>query len=115
MGFLKKIIISALVAFVLSKILSGVHIDSIFTALIFAVVLAALDAVVKPVLVLLTLPVTVVTLGLFLFAINAIVILLASRLIDGIKIDGFWWAMLFSIILSIFDTAVQKSVDKRNS
>jgi putative membrane protein len=74
-----------------------------------------LDAIVKPILVLLTLPVTVVTLGLFLFAINAIVILLASRLISGIRIDGFWWAMLFSIILSIFDTAIQKSVDKRNA
>jgi putative membrane protein len=115
MSFLKKIIISALIAFVLSKILSGVHIDSIFTAIVFAVVLAGLDAIVKPILVLLTFPVTIVTLGLFLFAINAIVILLASRLISGIRIDGFWWAMLFSIILSIFDTAIQKSVDKRNA
>ena len=115
MNFIIKIFISAIVAFVLSKILSGVHIDSIITALIFAVVLAALDAIVKPILVILTLPVTVVTLGLFLFAINAIVILLAARLIDGIKIDGFWWAMLFSIILSIFDTGVQKSMDKGKS
>jgi putative membrane protein len=115
MNFIIKIFISAIIAFVLSKILSGVHIDSIITALIFAVVLAALDAIVKPILVVLTLPVTVVTLGLFLFAINAIVILLAARLIDGIKIDGFWWAMLFSIILSIFDTGVQKSMDKAKS
>jgi putative membrane protein len=115
MNFIIKILISAIVAFVLSKILSGVHIDSIVTALIFAVVLAALDAIVKPILVILTLPVTVVTLGLFLFVINAIVILLASKSIGGIKIDGFWWAMLFSIILSIFDTAVQKSMDKGKS
>jgi putative membrane protein len=115
MNFIIKIFISAIIAFVLSKILSGVHIDSIVTALIFAVVLSLLDAIVKPILVVLTLPVTVVTLGLFLFAINAIVILLAARLIDGIKIDGFWWAMLFSIILSIFDTAVQKSMDNGKS
>jgi putative membrane protein len=115
MNIIIKLLVSAIVAFVLSKILSGVHIDSIFTALIFAVVLAALDAIVKPILVVLTLPVTVLTLGLFLFAINAIVILLASKLIEGIKIDGFWWAMLFSIILSIFDTAVQKSMDKGKS
>jgi putative membrane protein len=115
MNFIIKILISAAIAFALSKILSGVHIDSITTALIFAVVLAAMDAIVKPILVVLTLPVTIVTLGLFLFAINAIVILLASKLIDGIKIDGFWWAMLFSIILSIFDTAVQKSMDKSKS
>jgi putative membrane protein len=115
MNFIIKILISAAIAFALSKILSGVHIDSIFTALIFAVVLAAMDAIVKPILIVLTLPVTVITLGLFLFAINAIIILLASRLIGGIKIDGFWWAMLFSIILSIFDTAVQKSMDKSKS
>jgi putative membrane protein len=115
MNFIIKILISAAIAFALSKILSGVHIDSVFTALIFAVVLSLLDAIVKPILVILTLPVTVVTLGLFLFAINAIVILLAAKLIDGIKIDGFWWAMLFSIILSIFDTAVQKSMDKGKS
>jgi putative membrane protein len=115
MNLIIKILFSAIIAFVLSKILSGVHIDSIITALIFAVVLAALDAIVKPILVVLTLPVTIVTLGLFLFAINAIVILLAAKLIGGIKIDGFWWAMLFSIILSIFDTAVQKSMDKGKS
>jgi putative membrane protein len=115
MNLIIKILFSAIIAFVLSKILSGVHIDSIITALIFAVVLAALDAIVKPILVVLTLPVTIITLGLFLFAINAIVILLASKLIDGIKIDGFWWAMLFSIILSLFDTAVQKSMDKGKS
>jgi putative membrane protein len=115
MNIIIKILFSAIIAFVLSKILSGVHIDSIVTALIFAVVLAALDAIVKPILVVLTLPVTIVTLGLFLFAINAIVILLAAKLMEGIKIDGFWWAMLFSIILSIFDTAVQKSIDKGKS
>jgi putative membrane protein len=115
MNLIIKILFSAVIAFVLSKILSGLHIDSIITALIFAVVLAALNAIVKPILIVLTVPVTVVTLGLFLFAINAIVILLAARLIDGIKIDGFWWAMLFSIILSIFDTAVQKSMDKGKS
>ncbi len=112
MNFIIKILISAAVAFVLSKILSGVHIDSILTALIFAVVLAALDAIVKPILVLLTLPVTIVTLGLFLFAINAIVILLAAESIDGIKIDGFWWALLFSIILSIFSSAAQTALGK---
>ncbi len=115
MSFISKTFISAIVAFVLSKILSGVHIDSIVTALVFAFVLSLLDFIVKPILILLTLPVTVVTLGLFLFAINAIVILLAAKLIDGIKIDGFWWALLFSIILSIFDTAVQKSMDKSKS
>jgi putative membrane protein len=115
MKFITKSIFSAVIAFVLSKILSGVHIDSMITALIFAFVLALLDSIVKPILVVLTLPVTIFTLGLFLFAINAIVILLADKLIDGIKIDSFWWAVIFSIVLSIFDTAVQKTMDKNKS
>jgi putative membrane protein len=113
MNFIIKILISAVVAFGLSRILSGVHIDNIITAIIFAFVLAMLDAIVKPILIILTLPVTVITLGLFLFAINAIVILLAAKLIVGIKIDGFWWALLFSIILSIFNSGAQKALDKK--
>jgi putative membrane protein len=115
MNFIIRTTISAIIAFVLSKILSGVHIDNITTALIFAFVLSLLDSIVKPILVVLTLPVTVLTLGLFLFAINAIVILLADKLIDGIRIDSFWWAVVFSIVLSIFDTAVQKTMDKNKS
>ena len=111
MKLIIKIAVSALIAFILSKILTGVHIDSIFTAILFAVALAALDAIVKPILVVLTLPATVITLGLFLFVINAIVVLLADKFVDGIKIDGFWWAMIFSITLSIFDTAIQKTLD----
>jgi putative membrane protein len=114
MNFIIKILISAIVAFVLSKILSGVHIDNIGIALIFALVLAFLDAIVKPILILLTLPVTIITLGLFLFVINALIILLATKLIDGIKIDGFWWALLFSIILSIFSSAAQTAIGKND-
>ncbi len=113
MNFIIKILISAAVAFGLSFILSGVHVDNILTAIIFAFVLAMLDALVKPILIILTLPVTVLTLGLFLFAINAIVILIASKLIIGIKIDGFWWALLFSIILAAFNSAAQKALDKK--
>jgi putative membrane protein len=75
-------------------------------------VLAFLNAIVKPILILLTLPFTVLTLGLFLFVINAFIILLAAKLMDGIKIDGFWWALLFSIILSTFSSATQAAMSK---
>jgi putative membrane protein len=111
MKLLTKIALSALITFILSKILTGVRIDSIFTAIIFAIALSILDAFVKPIIVFLTLPATLITLGLFLFVINAIVVLLADRFVDGIKIDGFWWAMIFSITLSVFDTAIQKTLD----
>jgi putative membrane protein len=111
MKFIIKIAVSSLIAFILSKILSGVHIDSIITAVIFSLVLALFDAIVKPILILFTLPATIFTLGLFLFVINAIVVLLADKFVDGIKIDGFWWAMIFSITLSIFDTAIHKTME----
>lgn len=113
MNFIIKTLISAVVAFGLSTILSGVHIDNIITAIFFALILSLLDAIVKPILIILTLPVTILTLGLFLFAINAIIILLAAKMIVGIKIDGFWWALLFSIILAAFNSGVQKAMDKK--
>lgn len=104
MNFIIRLLLSGLIAYVLSKILSGVHIANFTTAIIFALVLACLNAIIKPILIFLTLPITIVTLGLFLFVINAAIILLAAKLMDGIKIDGFWWALLFSIILSIFSS-----------
>ena len=114
MNFLLRLLISGIIAYVLSKILSGIHIANITTAIIFALVLACLNAIVKPILVLFTLPITVVTLGLFLFVINALIILLADKLLDGIKVDGFWWALLFSIILSIFSSGMNAAfADKK--
>ena len=112
MNFLIRIIISALVAFGLSYILKGVHIDGFITALIVAVVLAVLNALVKPILILLTLPITIITLGLFLFVINALIILLCDKLIDGFSVDGFWWALLFSILLSIVSSILYSAGKK---
>ena len=106
MNFILRLLISGIIAYVLAKILSGVHISNITTAIIFSLVLACLNAIVKPILVLLTLPITVVTLGLFLFVINALIILLADKLMDGIRVDGFWWALIFSVILSVFSSAL---------
>lgn len=115
MNFLIRLLITAAIAYILSKILSGIHINDFMTAFIFALVLATLNAIVRPLLILLTLPVTVLTLGLFLFVINACIILLAARLMNGIRVDGFWWALLFSIILSIFSSAAQKSMADKES
>ncbi len=112
MNFLIRILVSALVAFGLSYILSGVHMDTFITAIIVAIVLAVLNALVKPILVILTLPITIVTLGLFLFVINALIILLCDKLIDGFSVDGFWWALLFSILLSIVSSILYSAGKK---
>src|SRR5688500_4240472 len=112
MKFIMRIIVTSIVAFGLSYILSGVHIDSFWAAIVLAVVLAILNAIVKPILVFFTFPLTIVTLGLFLFVINALIILLADILVDGFRVDGFWWALLFSLLLSIV-TAVLFKEDKK--
>ncbi len=112
MNFLIRIIITALVAFGLSYLLDGVHIDAFTTALILALVLAVLNVLVKPILVILTLPITILTLGLFLLVINALIIMLGDRFIDGFKVDGFWWALLFSILLSVV-SSILYSVGKK--
>lgn len=101
MNILLRIIISAVVAFGLSYVLAGVHIDSFVTAFILAIALSLLNIFVKPLLIILTLPITIFTLGLFLFVINALIILLAAKFIAGFRVDGFWWALLFSLLLSV--------------
>ena len=96
-----KLLISGLAVFFTDWLLSGIDVTNFTNALLIAIVLAFLNTFLKPVLVLLTIPFTIFTLGLFLLAINAGIILLASKLIDGFFVDGFWWALLFSVILSI--------------
>jgi len=104
MKYLLRILLSALAVVVLSKILPGVFVESYLTAIIVALVLSFLNFLVKPVLIILTLPVTIITLGLFLLIINAIIIVFADKLIDGFTVDSIWWALLFSLLLSLFQS-----------
>ena len=95
-----RLIITSIVAFGLSYVLSGVGMDSFWTAILLALVLAVLNAIVRPLLILFTLPITLLTLGLFLFVINAVIILLADKILDGFHVRNFWWALLFGLLLS---------------
>ncbi|MDP5104897.1 MAG: phage holin family protein [Polaribacter sp.] len=104
MKTLLKIILTALAVIVLAKILPGVEVVNYTTAIIVAIVISLLNLFVRPLLVFFTLPATIVTLGLFLFVINAIIILLADKLVDGFEVPGFFTAFLFSILLSFFRT-----------
>jgi putative membrane protein len=117
MNSLVKILVIAALSFILANILGGVHVDSFWTAIIFALVLAILNVFAKPVFIILTLPVTLVTLGLFLFVINALMVLLASKLVDGFTIESFWWALLFSFLLSFIMSLIdkQQEKDRKNS
>ncbi len=109
MRFIINILITAIVVYFLSKLLAPhVAINSFTTAIIFALVLAILNFIVKPLLIILTLPLTIITLGLFLLVINVIIILLADKFVSGIKIDGFLWAFIFGLLLSILTTILNK-------
>lgn len=108
MKWIMRIIVTSIVAFVLSKILKGVHVEDFWAAIILAILLAFLNSILKPILILLTLPITIVTMGLFLLVINAGMILLADDLMDSFSVDSFGWALLFSLLLSIVSSALYK-------
>lgn len=101
MNFFIRVAMTGLAAYVLTQILGGIHMDDFISALIFAFVLALLNAVLRPILILLTIPITIFTLGLFLLVINALMILLVDNMLNSVRVDGFWWAMLFSILLTM--------------
>lgn len=108
MDFLAKLFVTALAVIISTYLLSGVHIDGFFTAIIVAAVLSFLNAIVKPMLVLLTIPITFFTLGLFLLVINALIILITDQLVSGFKVDSFFWALGFSLILSLVNAILNK-------
>ena len=102
-NFIIRLILSALAVFICATVLPGAHVDGFLIAIVVAGVLAILNVLVKPVLVILTIPITFLTLGLFLLVINTILILLVDWLVPGFEVDGFWWALVFSILLSLIN------------
>ena len=104
MKLILKLLINAVAVFIIAHVLNGVSVDGYVTAIIVAVVLSILNVLVKPILVILTLPITIITLGLFLLVINAAIILLADKLIDGFAVNNIWTAIVFSILLMILQS-----------
>ena len=98
--------INAGVLLLLPYLLPAVQVKSFGTALLVALVLGLLNAIVRPILVLLTLPITVLTLGLFLLVINGLMFWVASRMLEGFEVDGFWWAVLAAFVYSVASSAV---------
>ena len=116
MKFIIQIIISTLAVLITSYLLPGVHIanNSFLTALVVAVVLSFMNNVIKPIMIILTIPVTIFSLGLFLLVINALIILFTAKLVEGFRVDSFWWALLFSLILSLV-TSILQSVQRNDN
>ncbi|WP_397364778.1 phage holin family protein [Olleya sp. R77988] len=117
MNLIIRLLLNAIAVFFLADVLNGVHVDNYTTSIIVAIVLSILNLLIKPILVVLTLPITILTLGLFLFVVNGLIILLADQFIDGFSVSSIWTAILFSILLSILQWLFQsflKSDSKSN-
>jgi putative membrane protein len=113
-----KVLVCSVNVFILAYILPGVEIRDMLSAVLVAVTLSILDAFVKPILVLLTLPATILTLGLFLFVINACIILIDDHFVGGFHVESFWHALLFGALLSFFNSLVHKKAfpeDRRSA
>lgn len=104
MNLLARILLSAIAVLVIAELLPGASVNNYTTAIIVAVILGLLNMIVKPILVILTLPVTLVTFGLFLLVINALIILMADSLIGGFSVDGVLSALIFSLLLTILES-----------
>jgi putative membrane protein len=110
MQFLGKILVTAVAAIMVSYLLPGVSIDNSVTAIILAVVLALLNGFVKPILIVLTIPITILTLGLFLLIINIIIIKWASEIVPGFSVRNWWSALLFSLLLSVVTALIENLI-----
>lgn len=102
MKLILKLLLTAVAVFVLAEILPGVQVAGYGSAVVVAIVLALLRLIVKPILIILTLPITIITFGIFLLFINAIIILMASYLLGSFHVSSIWWALLFSLLLAFF-------------
>lgn len=104
LSIILSILISSVAVFVTAQILPGVHMDNFGSALIAAIVLGVINTFIRPILLLLTLPINVLTLGLFTLVIVALCVLLASAIVPGFRVDGFWWALAFGLVLWIVNS-----------
>ena len=103
---LVKLLVNAVSVYLTAMLLDGVHVDSFLYAIGVAFLLAVVNVTVKPVLIILTIPITLITLGLFLFIINILMILLVDWFIAGFYVDGFMWALFFAIVMFFVNTVL---------
>lgn len=111
MSLIIHLVVSTISIFVVSQVLPGVIIDGLTTALVVAVVLGVINTILRPILLLLTLPINIVTLGLFTFVINALLVLLASNIVPGFEVRDFLTALIFSLLVSLVSSILHAIAD----
>ena len=101
MNFLLRILAAALGFWIAAHVVRGVHVHGLTGLVLAGLLLGLFNALIRPILLILTLPLTIVTLGLFILVINAVLVLLVAAVVPGFKVDSFWSALLFSLVLSL--------------
>ena len=107
--------VTALAIIIAAYILPGVHVSGFAAALIMALVLGIVNGLLRPVLVVLTLPITIVTLGFFLLILNTLLIMLSASIVSGFSVDGFLWAFIFGIVLTIVSSFLDKVLEGKKT
>lgn len=107
MSILLKWLLTSLFILIMPYIIKGIRVTSFVTALIVSFVLGLLNAILRPILIFLTLPINILTLGLFTLIINGFMVFLATKIIPGFEVVNFWYAILFAIVLSIFNWLIK--------
>lgn len=108
--FLGKALITSAAVLVANYLITGVHVDGAITAVLVAVVLGLLNTFIKPILILFTIPITFLTLGLFLLVINILIVKWVSNIVPGFRVDDWWAALLFSLVVSLFSSIIQSLI-----
>ncbi|MBT3412986.1 MAG: phage holin family protein [Candidatus Jacksonbacteria bacterium] len=107
-----KLLLSAAVILIAAYLLPGVVVTGLVAALVTAIVIGLINAFLRPIILLLTLPINILSLGLLTFVINALLVLLASAVVPGFTVAGFWWALLFSLVVSILNAFINSFNEK---
>ncbi len=111
MNMITRLLATSLVLLLIAEYLPGFTVDGFYTALVAAVVLGLFNIFLKPILVLLTLPITLLSLGLFTFVINAALFWFATTIVEGFQVETFWHALLGSLIVTLTGSLLNKILD----
>jgi putative membrane protein len=115
MTLILRLLFNALGLMLIAEYIPGIRVDGIYTAIIAAIILGILNIVIKPILLILTIPITILTLGLFTFVINAGLFWFAASFIEDFEVDGFWYAVLGSILMSVISTLGNRFINQENT
>ena len=114
MKLIIRFLLSGVAVMLTAYLLPGVHITDYWAALLVAALVSFSNLFIRPILIVFTIPITILTLGLFLLVLNALIILGVDYFVEGFQVDGFWWALAFSLILSVFNSLFSGLLKERN-